>query len=98
MCATKRKSYEISKGLVSRAYRLVKANAGAAGVGRETVEQFEKDLESNLYKIWNRMSSGSYFSAAGTGCCYSEEEWRTTHFRCADGSGSCGADGCQTSH
>jgi len=46
---------------VSRAYRLVKANAGAAGVDRETIEQFEKDLENNLYKIWNRMSSGSYF-------------------------------------
>jgi retron-type reverse transcriptase len=46
---------------VSRAYRLVKANAGAAGVDKETIETFEKDLENNLYKIWNRMSSGSYF-------------------------------------
>ena len=61
MCATKRKPYEISKWLVKRAYLLVKANAGAAGVDKETVEQFEKDLEDNLYKIWNRMSSGSYF-------------------------------------
>ena len=61
MCATKCKSYVISKWLVSRAYRLVKANAGAAGVDKETIEQFEKDLEDNLYKIWNRMSSGSYF-------------------------------------
>jgi RNA-directed DNA polymerase len=59
--ATKCKSYVISKWLVSRAYRLVKANAGAAGVDKETIEQFEKDLEGNLYKIWNRMSSGSYF-------------------------------------
>jgi RNA-directed DNA polymerase len=59
--ATKCKSYVISKWLVSRAYRLVKANAGAAGVDKETIEQFEKDLEDNLYKIWNRMSSGSYF-------------------------------------
>ena len=61
MCATKRKPYVISKWLVSRAYRLVKANAGAAGVDKETIETFEKDLENNLYKIWNRMSSGSYF-------------------------------------
>jgi RNA-directed DNA polymerase len=61
VCATKRKSYVISKWLVSRAYRLVKANAGAAGVDKETIEMFEKDLEDNLYKIWNRMSSGSYF-------------------------------------
>jgi len=61
VCATKRKPFEISKWLVMRAYRLVKANAGAAGVDKETIEQFEKDLENNLYKIWNRMSSGSYF-------------------------------------
>jgi RNA-directed DNA polymerase len=61
VCATKCKSYVISKWLVSRAYRLVKANAGAAGVDKETIELFEKDLEDNLYKIWNRMSSGSYF-------------------------------------
>jgi RNA-directed DNA polymerase len=61
VCATKRKSYEISKWLVKRAYLMVKANAGAAGVDKETIEQFEKDLENNLYKIWNRMSSGSYF-------------------------------------
>jgi RNA-directed DNA polymerase len=61
VCATKRKSYEISKWLVSRAYRLVEANAGAAGVDEESIEQFAKDLQNNLYKIWNRMSSGSYF-------------------------------------
>jgi group II intron reverse transcriptase/maturase len=46
---------------VSRAYRLVEANAGAAGVDKESIEQFAKDLQNNLYKIWNRMSSGSYF-------------------------------------
>jgi hypothetical protein len=57
VCATKCKSYTISKWLVSRAYRLVKANAGAAGVDNETIALFEKDLENNLYKIWNRMSS-----------------------------------------
>jgi RNA-directed DNA polymerase len=61
VCATtKRKPYDIDKRLVSKAYRLVKANAGAAGVDQETIEQFEKDLKGNLYKIWNRMSSGSY--------------------------------------
>ena len=61
MCATKRKSYVISKWLVKRAYLMVKANAGAAGVDKETIGTFEKDLENNLYKIWNRMSSGTYF-------------------------------------
>ena len=43
------------------AYKAVKSNGGAAGVDEQTIEQFEADLKSNLYKIWNRMSSGSYF-------------------------------------
>ena len=43
------------------AYRKVKSNQGAAGVDGVTIEAFEKDLQGNLYKIWNRMSSGSYF-------------------------------------
>jgi RNA-directed DNA polymerase len=55
------KSYEISKQVVWDAYKRVKANRGAAGVDQESLEDFEKDLKSNLYKIWNRMSSGSYF-------------------------------------
>lgn len=40
---------------------LVKANAGAAGVDQQSIADFEKDLKNNLYKLWNRMSSGSYF-------------------------------------
>lgn len=55
------KPYSISKHLVLRAWQLVKANRGAAGVDRETLSMFEKDLKGNFYKIWNRMSSGSYF-------------------------------------
>ena len=43
------------------AYKAVKSNAGAAGVDGKTIEQFEADLRNNLYKLWNRMSSGSYF-------------------------------------
>nr|WP_207391798.1 group II intron reverse transcriptase/maturase [Neochlamydia sp. AcF84] len=43
------------------AYKLVKANAGAAGIDQQTLEDFDRNLKSNLYKIWNRMSSGSYF-------------------------------------
>jgi RNA-directed DNA polymerase len=46
---------------VYEAYKAVKANGGAAGVDGQTIEQFEADLKGNLYKIWNRMSSGSYF-------------------------------------
>ena len=56
------KPFGISKHLVFKAYRLVRANHGAAGVDRQSVEAFEADLKGNLYKIWNRMSSGSYFA------------------------------------
>lgn len=56
----KAKPFEISKWVVWEAYQKVKANQGAAGVDAESVADFEKDLKDNLYKIWNRMSSGSY--------------------------------------
>jgi len=57
----KAKPFNISKHLVWDAYRKVKANRGAAGVDGQTIAQFEEDLKDNLYKLWNRMSSGSYF-------------------------------------
>jgi len=57
----KTKSFDISKWVVYDAYLRVKANQGAAGVDEESIEDFEKDLKRNLYKIWNRMSSGTYF-------------------------------------
>jgi group II intron reverse transcriptase/maturase len=57
---TTSKPFDIDKWLVFEAYKAVKSNAGAAGVDGQTIEQFEADLKSNLYKIWNRMSSGSY--------------------------------------
>ena len=56
----KAKPYNIPKQLVWDAYCRVKANRGAAGVDGESLAVFEKDLKGNLYKIWNRMSSGSY--------------------------------------
>lgn len=55
------KPYDIPKQLVWEAYQRVRANRGAAGVDGETLAAFEKDLKGNLYKVWNRMSSGSYF-------------------------------------
>ena len=58
---TKAKSYEISKRVVWEAYKRVKANRGAAGVDGKSLATFEENLKNNLYKIWNRMSSGSYF-------------------------------------
>jgi RNA-directed DNA polymerase len=54
------KPFCIAKQLVWEAYRRVKANRGAPGVDGETLAAFEQDLKGNLYKIWNRMSSGSY--------------------------------------
>jgi hypothetical protein len=47
--------------VVWEAYKRVKANGGAAGVDSESIEEFEKNLKNNLYKLWNRMSSGTYF-------------------------------------
>jgi RNA-directed DNA polymerase len=55
------KPFNIDKRLVYEAYKAVKSNRGAAGVDEQTIEQFEADLSANLYKIWNRMSSGTYF-------------------------------------
>jgi group II intron reverse transcriptase/maturase len=55
------KPFRIDKRQVYEAYKAVKSNKGAAGVDGQTIEQFEADLKGNLYKIWNRMSSGSYF-------------------------------------
>ncbi|MFI5888447.1 group II intron reverse transcriptase/maturase [Streptomyces sp. NPDC051554] len=55
------KPFDISKRTVWEAYEGVKANKGASGVDRQSIEEFEKDLKNNLYKIWNRMSSGTYF-------------------------------------
>jgi RNA-directed DNA polymerase len=55
------KPFNIDKRSVYEAYKAVKSNRGAAGVDEQTIEQFEADLSGNLYKIWNRMSSGTYF-------------------------------------
>ncbi|MCA1671101.1 MAG: group II intron reverse transcriptase/maturase [Actinobacteria bacterium] len=55
------KPFSISKWEVWEAYKRVKANRGAPGVDGCSIEEFEADLKNNLYKIWNRMSSGSYF-------------------------------------
>ena len=58
---TTNKPFMIDKRQVYQAYKAVKSNKGAAGVDGQTIEQFEADLGGNLYRIWNRMSSGSYF-------------------------------------
>lgn len=58
------KPIDIEKRAVWQAYKRVKANRGAAGIDQQSMEDFEKDLKGNLYKIWNRLSSGSYFPPA----------------------------------
>ncbi len=57
----KAKPFSISKWEVWEAYKRVKANQGAAGVDGQSIAEFEVDLKNNLFKIWSRMSSGSYF-------------------------------------
>lgn len=58
------KPFALSKLAVWRAYKKVKANRGGAGVDGQSIEEFEKNLVGNLYKLWNRMASGSYVPAA----------------------------------
>src|ERR1043166_7501211 len=58
------KPFCISRKEVWKAYERAKANKGAAGVHEQSIEDFERNLKDNLYKLWNRMSSGSYFPPA----------------------------------
>jgi len=58
------KSFDIPKGLIWDAYQVVRKNNGAPGVDGVTIEEFEKDLKNNLYRVWNRLSSGTYFPPA----------------------------------
>ena len=58
------KPFRIAKQVVWEAYKRVKANQGAAGVDGESIAEFERDLKNNLYKLWNRLASGSYFPPA----------------------------------
>src|SRR5512143_2452688 len=58
---TSTKPFVIAKREVWEAYQQVKANRGSAGIDEETIAMFEQNLPRNLYKLWNRMSSGSYF-------------------------------------
>src|SRR5260370_66718 len=55
------KPFDIPKRVVWKAFKRVKANQGTAGVDAQSIAEFEADLRNNLYKLWNRLSSGSYF-------------------------------------
>ena len=56
----KAKPFCITKRMVWEAYKRVKAKGGAAGVDDQSIEEFDIDLEDNLYRLWNRLASGSY--------------------------------------
>jgi retron-type reverse transcriptase len=58
---TTAKPYVIARDEVWQAWQQVKANQGVAGIDGQTIAAFEERLQDNLYKLWNRMSSGSYF-------------------------------------
>jgi RNA-directed DNA polymerase len=73
----KAKPFCIAKRDVWEAYKRVKANQGAAGVDGVSIADFEQDLGKNLYRIWNRMSSGSYFPPAVRRVEIPKEEGRT---------------------
>ena len=60
----KAKPFDIPKHEVWEAFKRAKTNQGAAGVDSQSIEQFEEDSENNLYRLWNRLCSGSYFPPA----------------------------------
>jgi RNA-directed DNA polymerase len=55
------KSLPVSKRMVYESYLKVVSKQGGAGIDRESIEKFNENMNKNLYKIWNRMTSGSYF-------------------------------------
>ena len=88
------KPFDIPKQAVWEAYKKVTANKGAPGVDVVTLGEFESDLKNNLYKIWNRMWSGSYFPASGASGGDTEAAWRRRALaRSAHCRRSSGADG-----
>jgi hypothetical protein len=58
------KSIPVTQQMVWNAYHKVKSNGGSAGIDKVSLEEFKIDLDKNLYKIWNRLTSGSYFPPA----------------------------------
>ena len=69
------KSFEIDKRLIYEAWEKVRANQGAPGVDAVSIRLFEQQWRDNLYKLWNRMSSGSYFPGPVRGAGNTEGSW-----------------------
>lgn len=70
------KPFVIDKTLIYKAYLKVKENKGSAGVDSVGIEDYEKDLGNRLYKLWNRMSSGSLHAECRSACGDTEAWWR----------------------
>ena len=87
------KPFAIPKLLVWEAWRQVKANKGAPGVDGQDLDAFEADLEGNLYKIWNRMSSGTWFPPPVSSGDPQAARWWGPNVGSADDRGQGRADG-----
>jgi hypothetical protein len=86
--------FKIPKREVWEAFKSVKANQGAAGVDGQSITEFEADLEDNLYKLWNRLSSGSYFPPPvrrHVAICHLAPQWGRRAFRSAWACATCRA-------
>ena len=92
---SKAKPFCISKRVVFESYKRVRANQGAAGVDEESIADFDKDLKNNLYKIWNRMSSGSYIPPAVRLVVIAKKGWWPKKAGRSDGIGPDRTDGSQ---
>ena len=92
MSDLKQKPFDIPKRLVWEAYRKVAANKGAAGVDGQSISEFEEDLKGNLYKLWNRLSSGTYFPPPVRGVEIPKKAGRNQNARSSDGDRPDGAD------
>lgn len=69
------KPFKISKQIVKTAFERVKTNRGTYGVDEQSIADFEANLKDNLYKIWNRMSSGTYFPKPVKAVAIPKKEW-----------------------
>ena len=74
------KQFDISKKAVIAAFQAVKENAGSYGVDEQTIKEFEEHLNNNLYKLWNRMASGSYFPKPVRAVAIPKKKWWHQNF------------------